>query len=34
MFLPLGEGTMKISVAMAFNEKTPVGFIKDAVQMV
>ena len=25
---------MKISVAMAFNEHTPVGFIKDAVQMV
>ena len=24
---------MKISVAMAFNEHTPVGFIKDAVQM-
>jgi len=34
MFLPLGEGMMKISVAMAFNEHTPVGFIKDAVQMV
>ena len=25
---------MKISVAMAFNEHTPVGFIKDAAQMV
>jgi probable F420-dependent oxidoreductase len=34
MFLIFGEVMMKISVAMAFNEHTSVGLIKDSVQMV